>query len=515
MAYLKNIVEKLEAHFQMTVHGNVPENCSIEGIMFLQSPSNGDLDLNESYLYIGNYLDHPELTTKGHVFLVNCREGAFDDSYLTCSPDLNLVDVFNTIQDEMMRYHQIQLKKEELFKALHRNNGLDEIIKIAHSYIDNPISICDNSFSIIGSCPPLDDDRNLERRNGKLYLKPPFFKNMIDSKLTDQIYHSHKPFITKVEVFPYDWVFSGIRINHAIVGYICVRGIERPFVDDDLEFIQVFSRILSIAMQKNNAYQNPTGLKYEYFLRDLLSGQFDNFEFIEQRMTQLGHPIAPYYHVLVLRFMDVTGKHPSPKYYYDQILTMFPRCMVVLFQGYLTILLPSQDTTLASETQVERFQSFLQMNEIVAAISFPFSDIIKTPKYYLQALSLFELPRDTIEEESLQQSHMLDYRFYYLRHVFSLCSNKEVLRATIHPDILAILNYDEKNHTEYITTLQTYLKNNRNAVATAKELHIHKSTFFYRLTKITELFGFDMNNGELMFAYDYSFQLVKFLKTFE
>lgn len=527
MAYIKNVMEKIESHFQIKVLGNVPEDGMVVSVMFLSA---GDMEkevLDEQFLYLGQYSEYKELSAKGHVLLlntpektVNSKNGALSGNtpysdYLYITQDLPIQEVFNVIQDEMIRYHQIQLKKEEFFRALHQNTGLNEIIKIAHSYIDNLISVCDNSFSIIGCYPPLDDDRNLERRNGKLYLKSPFFKNMIDSKLTNQIYQSHKPFIAKVEVFPYDWVFSGIRINHAIVGYICVRGIVRPFMDEDLELIHVLSRVLSIAMQKNNAYQNPTGLKYEYFLGDLLSGQFDNYDFIEQRMTQLGHPIQSYYHVLVLQFMDPAGKHPSPKYYYDQILTMFPRCMVVLFQDFITILLPSTDTTLANETQLDRFESFLQLNDMLASVSFPFNDIVETPKYYRQALALFELPQSSVTQSDAECPNIIDYRSHYLEHVFSLASNKELLHASIHPHITAILEYDNKHHTEYIKTLQTYLYSNRNAVATAKELHIHKSTFFYRLTKMSELFGFDMNDGKLLFAYDYSFRLIHFLKMYE
>lgn len=520
MAYLKKIIKKIEAYFQIEVLGYVSEECSVVSIMFLATTDLAKDVLDDQFLYLGLYSEYKEMTAKGHVLLLNSAdssslENAACKKYLRITQNISMQTLFNVIQDELMHYHQLQLRKDELLHALQRNNGLDEIIKIAHTYIDNPISVCDNSFSIIGCCPALDDDRNLEHKNGKLYLKSPFFKNMIDSKLTDQIYQSHKPFIAKIEAFPYDWVFSGIRINHALVGYVCIRGIVRPFADDDLEFIHMLSRVLSIAMQKNNSYQNPTGLKYEYFLGDLLSGQFDNYEFIKQRMMQLGHPIQPYYHVVVLRFLDSAGRHPSAKYYYDQILTIFPRCMVVLFQDYLTILLPSTNTTLASETQLERFAALLQLNDMIASVSFPFSNLVDTPLYYRQTLTLFELPHLSVTASETGFPNMIDYRSHFLEHVFSLASNKELLRTSIHPDITAILEYDNQNHTEYINTLQAYLYCNRNAVVAAKRLHIHKSTFFYRLSKISDLFGFDMNDGKLLFAYDYSFRLIHFLKMYK
>ena len=54
--------------------------------------------------------------------------------------------------------------------------------------------------------------------------------------------------------------------------------------------------------------------------------------------------------------------------------------------------------------------------------------------------------------------------------------------------------------------------NGRNAVRASEELHIHKSTFFYRLNKMEELFDLDMIREETMVAYEYSFILMDYLE---
>ena len=55
------------------------------------------------------------------------------------------------------------------------------------------------------------------------------------------------------------------------------------------------------------------------------------------------------------------------------------------------------------------------------------------------------------------------------------------------------------------------LQKNRNALAAAGELHIHKSTFFYRLGKMADLFGIDINDGLALFRYEYSFRVLDYL----
>lgn len=85
------------------------------------------------------------------------------------------------------------------------------------------------------------------------------------------------------------------------------------------------------------------------------------------------------------------------------------------------------------------------------------------------------------------------------------------MSASIHPGITQIIEYDQTANTEYARTLRVYLAKNRNALAAAKELHIHKSTFFYRLGKMTDLFGIDINDGLNLFAYEYSFRVLDYL----
>lgn len=68
-----------------------------------------------------------------------------------------------------------------------------------------------------------------------------------------------------------------------------------------------------------------------------------------------------------------------------------------------------------------------------------------------------------------------------------------------HPIIGMLSEYDNINGTEYINTLQCYLDNQMNAIITAKELFIHRSTMNYRLNRIKELCGLDWKDKELIF----------------
>ena len=60
------------------------------------------------------------------------------------------------------------------------------------------------------------------------------------------------------------------------------------------------------------------------------------------------------------------------------------------------------------------------------------------------------------------------------------------------PSVREMAEYDEKHGTKYLDTAECYIQNRFNAVKTASDLFIHRSTFLYRLEKIKEQFGLDL-----------------------
>jgi len=63
--------------------------------------------------------------------------------------------------------------------------------------------------------------------------------------------------------------------------------------------------------------------------------------------------------------------------------------------------------------------------------------------------------------------------------------------------VLALVRYDRTHETNYIETAEQYVKNRFNAVRTAGELFIHRSTFLYRLERIKAQFGLDLDDKNL------------------
>ena len=60
-----------------------------------------------------------------------------------------------------------------------------------------------------------------------------------------------------------------------------------------------------------------------------------------------------------------------------------------------------------------------------------------------------------------------------------------------------------------MATLEAYLRNDKKIYKTAKELFVHRNTVRYRIKKISDILGIDMENGEILFNIYFSYKALE------
>lgn len=508
MAWLVKIIEQIEKNFKVHVHGSIDKNYRIESVQFLIPSNNNDnFTLTPNTLYIGNYQDLCSINQKVPILLLNCQSISSNENILYIYQKLDPMQVCNCIQQEILRSRQNDLKKEEILNVLEAGYGIQAIIDTARKFFQNPITICSTSFSIIAVSSNEDDYINFEIYKDKKYIKKSSLQNMRNSKVIERIFKSHTAFITQFENEPgLDYLFCGIHIHRATVGYICLRSTVRSFTEDDLSLVIDLSKILSIEMQKDDFFKQKSGLIYEYFLADLLECNIDNIEFIKQYLMQLNQPFYKYFWVFTFSFSSESTNYLNPKHYIDQLLSFFHNSMAFFYKGALVMLLTSNNLDPFIDIDMQSFLDFLEINQMYAAVSYRYENILETYIYYKQAMYILQ------DKNSIYRNRIVFYSDNFLHYILGQYKDNMFLKSCIHPDIIFLINYDKINNTNYSHTLKCYLENGRNALRTANHLHIHKSTFFYRLGKISELLGSQIENSKELFAYEFSFAVIDYIK---
>lgn len=69
-----------------------------------------------------------------------------------------------------------------------------------------------------------------------------------------------------------------------------------------------------------------------------------------------------------------------------------------------------------------------------------------------------------------------------------------LLPQIAHPALARLRDYDQAHHTEFYQTLRAYLQNERSLVRTAAALGLHRNSLLYRVRRLEELLGADLED---------------------
>ena len=69
-------------------------------------------------------------------------------------------------------------------------------------------------------------------------------------------------------------------------------------------------------------------------------------------------------------------------------------------------------------------------------------------------------------------------------------------RSLIHPALETIREYDMKNQSNLLHTLDAYLLNDCNAQRCGRMLFLHRNSLVYRIRRIQEIAGIDLSDPE-------------------
>lgn len=501
MISLTKILKSIEEEYNVIVKMGAHSDCLVNQVLFWETHlANND----PNTLYLTHYREDFTVELPGVVLFVDVPQNAEIKQHLYIMSPIKLFSLFNTVQNVIHKQLAVNIKKEELFEVLKIGYGIKSLIKIAFSYLQNPINICDASFSVIARMPDDEDTSDIEEKDGRIYVKDTSLASMRGEKLIDRLFNERTPFFANRPDFEYEWLYCSIHINQAVVGYICVRGKNRQFTEEDIDFTAAFAGVLSIEMQKSEFFVEKTGLRYEYFLSDLLNGGYDSEAIARKRLKHLGRDLDRFLWIFTFFYDDNQTAHLSSSYSLEQIHAIFPTGIVMVYMGHPIVLISRNNDQLFKPFQLQRLTEFLQLNSMDCAVSYCFTNILETKYFYEQTLAYEKL-------NMFRKGQIAYYEEYAIEHLLKAAKSEISISSLVHHKIRLLLEYDRQHNTDFSKTLRCYLEAGRNAVKAARELNIHKSTLFYRIGKISEVLDISLGDTKRLFLFDLSFKILDIL----
>lgn len=150
------------------------------------------------------------------------------------------------------------------------------------------------------------------------------------------------------------------------------------------------------------------------------------------------------------------------------------------------------------------FQELLNRMNYTAGISNKFTQIEQANFYFLQA-------NYAAEKYHLNPEKGILYYFsdYTLEYMLNECTGNLPLSSLYSDGLITVIEYDRKRNTNYLHTLDVYLKNEMSITQTSKELFIHRSSLLKRLDKIRRLIPENLEDPNVRLYYRLSLALLE------
>ena len=303
--------------------------------------------------------------------------------------------------------------------------------------------------------------------------------------------------------------FYKLTFHTQLLGYLNVTELDEHFdqvSEEDYHFVaQLIAKEVYARLKREDFSRKA---RDEDFLQELLHGSFVNRGHFIDRMRLSGFDPSAQYRVLCIELGDFLSYNADEDTFKRELLDLLPGSTMVVSDQVLVILaadrlfLPER-----SAAMLRKLDSYLRSQKLFCGISDTTSDLYYFSAYRDQALSAARYRRYLIDQT-------LAYTFYDEVKVYDILQQipRSELIYYCSRQVYEIYQYDTAQHTDYITTLLAYLKANRSVKSTAAYLHVHRNTVNYRIARIRELFGLDLDSFSTAHQILRSCQMIRLLQ---
>ncbi|MFZ7121374.1 MAG: PucR family transcriptional regulator [Eubacteriaceae bacterium] len=404
-------------------------------------------------------------------------------------------DIFNLSNMIHNIYDSYESWYLNLQQSIRQHQPLQHILDITEHIFGNGLSIMNSDYYIVARTSLTSSFNKTEETGtdefGRLHI------NQVNSFKNDKAYQKIKDernvFIYPENILPFRTLCKNIFLNEEFIYRIVVFENVHEFTESDMSLLDYLTQCLIEDPEYLIALNQIENIQFISLLQNIIIGNAYSQIKFNNELKRMGWSQKNVYciaHIL-----------PSSQDIYNATLTYF--CNKIMHDFKHTFAFTNDDNIIViinlSRIKKTKDEYFTNFNHFVREGNFRvgYSDYSKglsnLKEYFCQAGIALTL--GTKHNPTMRAHQFCDYVLIYMLNKIT----EELPAKYLYSPILSRLyDYDRENNTEYVQTLQMYLKNNMNALQTAKDLYIHRATIVYRLERIKEISKTDFKNADEM-----------------
>lgn len=488
-------------------------------------------ELDPQYVYVGRVSRLRELEVCPQagqcLFLLSLADGEQP-------PDTSLQVIFARVDEPARMMEEVYAMQSfltewdsKLTDAYIQGASLQEMLELSQPALKNPVILLDSSMRVIAHSKNIADDDEFFHRTIALGYTPPEVVEMMARKGYDQYtrFHSSETTVRAEDsISPYAEVFHFITSNGEIQ---CGLTMHCSVIEETVGLIDSLSHFMDRVAVYFGDHLHGRGINprsenhvYEYYFRHLLEGREMDEETARAMNETLRFPFEAGFRLFLL-----TGfESPCSGYTLSRVMESVPDAKCFFYESSIVGITAFQ-SKYRKETDYTAalLQTLGYLTDSLSCqcgISRSFRSQLQIRVAYNQAKTAAELgqrlissrnPYNTFHLSRFPRSNLHFYDDLCLHHMALRASDEVPLKQLCLQELLDLLEYDKKNNTDNYHILYTYLQCNRKTTEAAKMLHMHRNNVTYRINRIEELFGLNLENPQILLKVQYSFCILDLL----
>ena len=367
------------------------------------------------------------------------------------------------------------------------------LAQLGRDIFHNPLFVHDNRFNYImkqnwiaGQTVP-----EYNRRTGLGMIPVGVVDELKKSKAYQKTIGTHGAHIYEdYTIDSYRVLYVNIWENEEYRGRLCIDEINSPILPGQFRLAEYYAECVNQAMSNRTNLINKQFTELEQGLSSLLTDNGYDYGLIIEPLQNMGWHIDDDYLLCYMKTSIISDESAKAVCY--DIENRNPESCAFVSNHKIYILLNITYSNRSCENICQSIYGKSYQEPELIMFSDIFAGVDKLLSAYKQINALCDL-HDLIPL-SEKQCHFSRYALQIILHLGMEKYGKDAM----YPKGLKRLEkYDVCNNTDFSRSLKYFLKNDNNITRAANELCIHRTTLIYRIERIQEITGLDLNDYEI------------------
>ena len=405
--------------------------------------------------------------------------------HLTFAGETNPILVLNATLAAFARLSDwnVRLTTASLSRA-----SLDRIATIAFEPFDNNFCCYDAQNYLLFFMHRPDDPYVQYYPDRHTYLSFEEDQELRGNESYDTAMFARMPTLMPKSAYGSDSIVCNLYDRDALVARLTLDETERSFRQSDYVLLWHVGQLLKEVLTQCNLLRVGTSLAFDAMIEDLIERGTPFSAEHEQVLADAGWAIDDVYRCMTIvpregtfAESDVSQGALFVQHHLENTYTSgnARRLLAVVNVGQRRDL-PSPDQVL---------MNFLSNNGYLCGISREFRGFDRVRTFFKQSWETLRAGRATSG-----QGPVFSFDEYALDLMLANSSGDFLPEDYVIPQLHALLAYDREHESELMRTLVTHIKGGLNVTASVNRLHVHKTTFYYRLRRIEEICGLSLDD---------------------